>query len=198
MNVLVTAASKEGSTTEIAEAIAQTLRRRALETTVSSPERVGDVRGYDAFVIGSAVYMGHWLEPASDLVRRLGPAVSERPVWLFSSGPVGDPTRKLVQRMGADPIELPALLAQTKARDHRMFAGKLVKGKEHLSRPQRISLSIFRSFQGDFRDWTEINRWASQIADCLAGRGDHKDAEPLSQRVALSTSFPHEIRREER
>src|ERR1051326_4828734 len=66
MNVLVTAASKEGSTTEIAEAIAQTLRRRGLETTVSSPERVGDVRGYDAFVIGSAAYMSHWLEPATD------------------------------------------------------------------------------------------------------------------------------------
>jgi menaquinone-dependent protoporphyrinogen oxidase len=196
MNVLVTAASKEGSTTEIAEAIAQTLGGRGLETTVSSPERVRDVRGYDAFVIGSAVYMGHWLEPAIDLVRRLAPAVSERPVWLFSSGPVGDPTRTLVQRMGADPVELPALLAQTKAREHRMFAGKLVKGKEHLSRAQRISLSIFRGFEGDFRDWTEIDRWASQIADALVGRGGYEDAEPLSGRLALSTSGPHEIRRE--
>jgi menaquinone-dependent protoporphyrinogen oxidase len=170
MNVLVTAASKEGSTTEIAEAIARTLVRRGLETTVSSPDRIGDARGYDAFVIGSAVYMGHWLEPASDLVRRLGPEVSTRPVWLFSSGPVGDPTRKLVQRMGADPVELPALLAQTRALEHRMFAGKLV-GNEYLSRAQRISLSIFRSFEGDFRDWTEIDRWASQIADSLVGRG---------------------------
>jgi menaquinone-dependent protoporphyrinogen oxidase len=171
MNVLVSAASKEGATTEIAEAIAQTLRERGLETTVSAPERVEDVRGYDTFVIGSAVYMGHWLEPASDLVRRLGPAVSDRPVWLFSSGPVGDPTRKLVQQMGADPVELPALLAQTKAREHRMFAGKLVK--EHVSRAQRISLSIFRGFEGDFRNWTEIDRWASQIADALVGRGVH-------------------------
>jgi hypothetical protein len=73
--------------------------------------------------------------------------------------------------MGADPVELPALLAQTKAREHRMFAGKLVKDKEHLSRARRISLSIFRSFEGDFRDWTEIDRWASQIADALVGCG---------------------------
>jgi menaquinone-dependent protoporphyrinogen oxidase len=196
MNVLVTAASKEGATTEIAEAIAQTLRKRGLDTTVSAPERVGDVCGYDAFVIGSAVYMGHWLEPANDLVRRLGPALSDRPVWLFSSGPVGNPKRKLVQKMGADPVELPALLAHTKAREHRMFAGKLIN--EHVSRAQRISLSIFRDFEGDFRDWTEINRWASQIADTLAGRGVHQDAEPLSQPTTLSTSFSHEVRREER
>jgi menaquinone-dependent protoporphyrinogen oxidase len=198
MKVLVTAASREGSTTEIAEAIAQTLRSRGLETTVSSPERVRDVRGYDAFVIGSAVYMGHWLEPASDLVRRLSPAFSERPVWLFSSGPVGDPTRKLVQRMGVDPVELAALLAETKAREHRMFAGKLVQGKEHLSRAQRISLTIFRSFEGDFRDWTEIDRWASQIAEALDGRGVDEAAEPFSRRMALLTSLPHEIRRAER
>jgi menaquinone-dependent protoporphyrinogen oxidase len=168
MNVLVTAASKEGSTTEIAEAIARTLRRRGLDATVSPPQRVGDACGYDAFVIGSAVYMGRWLEPSSDLVRRLGRAVSDRPVWLFSSGPVGDPSRKLVQQMGADPAELPALLAQTKAREHRMFAGKLVK--EHVSRAQRLSLSIFRGFEGDFRDWADIDRWASQIADALVVR----------------------------
>jgi menaquinone-dependent protoporphyrinogen oxidase len=194
MNVLVTAASKQGATTEIAKAIAQTLRKRGLETTVLAPERVEDVRGYDAFVIGSAVYMGHWLEPATDLVRRSGAEMADRPVWLFSSGPVGDQTRKLVQRMGADPVELPALLAQTKAREHRMFAGKLIK--EHVSRAQRISLSIFRGFEGDFRDWTEIDRWASMIADALVGRGVHEDAEPLSQLMSLSTSFPHEIRRE--
>jgi menaquinone-dependent protoporphyrinogen oxidase len=194
MNVLVTAASKQGATGEIAEAIARTLRKRGLDTTVLAPERVEDVRGYDAFVIGSAVYMGHWLEPAIGLVHRFGAAMGDRPVWLFSSGPVGDPKRKLVQQMGADPVELPALLAQTRAREHRMFAGKLVK--EHVNRAQRISLSIFRGFAGDFRNWSEIDRWASQIADALVGRGVHKDAEPLSQLRALSTSFPHEIRRE--
>jgi menaquinone-dependent protoporphyrinogen oxidase len=171
MSVLIAYASKHGSTEGIAQRIGETLTAAGQEALVRSVKAVDDLSGYDAFVIGSAVYMGHWLEPASDLVKRLGPAVSERPVWLFSSGPVGDPTRKLVQRMGADPVELPALLAQTKAREHRMFAGKLVKGKEHLSRAQRISLSIFRSFEGDFRDWTEIDRWASQIADALVGRG---------------------------
>lgn len=194
MKVLVTAASKEGATSEIAEAIAQTLRKRGLEITVSAPERVEDIRGYDAVVIGSAVYMGRWLEPASGLVHRCGAAMADRPVWLFSSGPVGNPRRKLVQQMGADPVDLPALLAQTKARDHRMFAGKL--SKAHMSLGRRISLSIFRGFAGDFRDWSEIDRWASQIADALAGHGVHGAAEPLSRPMAPATSFTPEIGKE--
>lgn len=182
MNVLVTAASKEGATSEIADAIAQTLRKRAFDTTVSTPERVEDVRGYDAFVIGSAVYMGQWLEPATDFVRRFGTELPYRPVWLFSSGPVGNPKRKLVQKMGADPVDLPTLLAQTKAREHRMFAGKLAK--EHVSRSQRISLAIFRGFEGDWRDWAEIQQWASAIADALAA--DEPSRRGAKETVAVS------------
>jgi menaquinone-dependent protoporphyrinogen oxidase len=180
VNVLVTAASKQGATAEIAAAIAVVLRKRGLDVTVSAPEHVEDVRGYDAFVIGSAVYMGHWLESARDLVQRSGVAISERPVWLFSSGPVGDPTRKLVQQMGVDPVDLPTLLVQTKAREHRIFAGKLVK--EHTGPAQRLSLWIFRGFDGDFRNWAEIDQWAEQIADALVSPGVHDEAARLARR----------------
>jgi menaquinone-dependent protoporphyrinogen oxidase len=194
MNVLVTAASKQGATREIAEAIAEALRQRGLDVTVSAPEHVHGLRRYDAFVIGSAVYNGHWLEPATDLLRRSGRRMSGRPVWLFSSGPVGDPSRTLVRKMGADPVELPTLLAQTKAREHRMFAGKLAK--EKVSRIRRFSLSIFRGFEGDFRNWSEIDRWAAQIADALVDRGVHEDAEPVSQPMAVPTSSPSRDSRE--
>lgn len=54
MNVLVTAASQESATAEIAEAIAAALSKRGVGTTVTEPDRVVDVRRYDAFVIGSA------------------------------------------------------------------------------------------------------------------------------------------------
>lgn len=192
MKVLVTAASKEGATSEIAEAIAQTLRKRGLEITVSAPERVEDIRGYDAVVIGSAVYMGRWLEPASGLVHRCGAAMADRPVWLFSSGPVGNPRRKLVQQMGADPVEMPALLAQTQAREHRIFAGKLVK--EHVGRAQRLSLSIFRGFDGDFRNWAEVDRWAAQIADALVAPGI--DGVTRRRLTPVPSSSLHEIRKE--
>jgi menaquinone-dependent protoporphyrinogen oxidase len=165
MNVLVTGASQQGATRGIAEAIGRTLRARGLETTVAAPDEVVDVVAYDAFVIGSAIYMGHWLEPAMSFVQRFDTTLARRPVWLFSSGPVGDPTRKLVQKMTADPVELRQLLALTKAREHRILAGKLT-GKS-LPGPQRLSLLIFRGVEGDWRDWTVIDRWAGEIADSL-------------------------------
>jgi menaquinone-dependent protoporphyrinogen oxidase len=165
MNVLVTAASQQGATYEIAEAIGRVLRERGFETTVSRPEQVDDATAYDAVVLGSAIYSGHWLEPAKDFARRFAHELTQRPVWLFSSGPVGDPRRKLVQKMTADPLELPTVLAQTHAREHRILAGKLAGGQ--LGRTQRLSLLLFRGFQGDWRDWTELERYARAIADTL-------------------------------
>jgi hypothetical protein len=50
-------------------------------------------RPYDAVVLGSAVYAGHWLKPARALADRCAAALRARPVWLFSSGPVGDPAK---------------------------------------------------------------------------------------------------------
>ena len=91
MNVLIAAASRNGATAEIAVAIGQTLRDRGLSVTVAAPDRVGDVGDYDAFVIGSAVYAGQWLQPAGwRTVQRISPVLGARPVWLFSSGPVSD------------------------------------------------------------------------------------------------------------
>ena len=92
MRVLVTAATKYGATAEVAQMIAEVLADRGLEPTVVPPEQVEGVDGYDAVVLGSAVYAGHWRKPARELVNRCGTALAERPVWLFSSGPVGDPS----------------------------------------------------------------------------------------------------------
>jgi menaquinone-dependent protoporphyrinogen oxidase len=136
----------------------------------------GDVRsldGYDAVIIGSAVYMGHWLDPAKELVNRFHDALTGRPVWLFSSGPVGKPSGKLARSMDQDPVDLPGMLEATRARDHRRFAGKL--DRKVLSLPQRASLLVFRGLNGDFRDWAGIRQWAEGIAAQLAPAGSpHK------------------------
>lgn len=165
MKVLVTAATKHGASGEIAEAIGRVFSERGLETDVIAPEVVGDVEEYDAVVIGSAVYAGHWLESAKALIHRSGAALAARPVWLFSSGPVGDPSRKLVQQMGADPLDIGEIAEVTRARGHRVFAGKLER--QHLGFAQRTALRVFRGLEGDFRDWDEVNQWASEIAEAL-------------------------------
>ena len=160
MRVLVTAATKYGATAEIAQAIAETLGDRGLEATVLAPEQVEGADGYDAVVVGSAVYAGHWLQPARELIERHAAALAGRPVWLFSSGPVGDPPKP-----EEDPVDVAELLAATGAREHRVFAGKLVR--KQLSFPERAIVSALRVPEGDFRDWTEIRQWAAGIADAL-------------------------------
>jgi menaquinone-dependent protoporphyrinogen oxidase len=93
MRVLVTAATRYGASAEIAQTIAEVLGERGLEPTVLPPEQVEEVDGYDAVVLGSAVYAGHWLKPAKELVERHAGGLAGRPVWWFSSGPVGDPPK---------------------------------------------------------------------------------------------------------
>jgi menaquinone-dependent protoporphyrinogen oxidase len=169
LGVLVSAASMHGATAEIAQAIGQALSGQGFAVTVLPPGEVRAIDGYDAVIIGSAVYMGHWLDPAKELVYRFGDALAGRPVWLFSSGPVGDPSGKLAKSMNQDPVDLPAMLEATHARGHQMFAGKLAR--KHLSLPQRAALVVFRGLEGDFRDWAQIRQWADGIVAQLTPAG---------------------------
>src|SRR5690242_19356693 len=89
MKVLVTAASRYGATAEIAEALADALRENGVGAAAVAPADVTSLASYDAVVLGSGVYAGRWLPPARDLAHRLAGELTDRPVWLFSSGPVG-------------------------------------------------------------------------------------------------------------
>jgi menaquinone-dependent protoporphyrinogen oxidase len=165
VRVLVSAASMHGSTSAIARVIGEVLAEQGLAVTVLEPEKVQSIEEYDAVIIGSAVYMAHWLAPAIDLVNRCLDQLSSRPVWLFSSGPVGSPISEVAQGMAKDPVEMAGLRIATHARDHQIFAGKL--DRRVLSQAQRASLLIFHGLEGDFRDWAEIGQWASGIAEQL-------------------------------
>lgn len=165
MKVLVTAASRHGSTAAIAAAIGDVLTSRGFEVTVAPAEGVAALSAFEAVVLGSAVYMGHWLAPAIGLAERIGAERAGRPVWLFSSGPVGDPSARFAQQMDVDPVDLQAVQKATGAREHRRFSGKL--DRHNLRGLQRVGLSLFRGLQGDFRDWEAIREWAASIADQL-------------------------------
>ncbi len=160
MTVLVTAASKHGSTAEIAEAIGRVLRERDIPVDVRPITNVTMVDGYAAVVLGSAVYMGHWLEAARQLVDAEALALAGRPVWLFSSGPVGDPPKPDEQ-----PVDVAAIVATTNARGHRIFAGRL--DPHRLGFAERAMTLALRAPTGDFRDWAAIEAWAGSIADSL-------------------------------
>jgi menaquinone-dependent protoporphyrinogen oxidase len=162
--VLVAAASRHGATTELAAAIADGIRLalgRAGEVIPRRPHEVADVSGYDAVVLGSAVYFGHWLEDAHDLLLRCAPALWERPVWLFSSGPVGVPGRPPEALLDVDEE-----LRLARAREHRVFSGRIERDRLPLG--ERAMLAALRAPEGDFRDWAAAQEWGAEIGRVLA------------------------------
>jgi menaquinone-dependent protoporphyrinogen oxidase len=161
MNILVVVASRHGSTHEIAEAIAQELRAPGHTVEVRNAADAGAPETYDAVIIGSAVYMGHWLSEAAHFVDRNRARLAAVPVWLFSSGPVGrdDP------HPPGEPTDLDKLMAATQARGHRTFVGKL--DKSNLGLGERLVVKMVGVQEGDFRDWEAIRDWAREIVIAL-------------------------------
>jgi len=162
MKILVVAGSKHGSTLEVAGAIAATLRAAGHEVSTKESAEVEEVAKYGAFVIGSAVYMGHWTKQTRDFVDECGLQVRGRPVWMFSCGPLGDPPIDLEEPTGID--ELAAVLG---ARGHRLFSGALTK--DGLSLLERAAAKAVHAPYGDYRDWREVQAWAEMIATELHG-----------------------------
>jgi len=102
MNVLVAYASRHGATRGIAERIATALGEAGISAEAKPVDQVRTLDPYDAFVIGSAAYMFHWLREATAFVKRHHSLLFHRPVWLFSSGPLGT---ELVDDKGQDILE---------------------------------------------------------------------------------------------
>jgi menaquinone-dependent protoporphyrinogen oxidase len=164
MTVMVAVATRHGATREIAAEIATVLREQGLDADLVDLDSVDDVESYEAVVVGSAVYVGRWLEPARRFVARNRAALAARPTWLFSSGPVGDPPLP-----DADAaVQVDELLAATRARGHRLFAGRIDRSR--LSFAEKAVLRVVRARDGDYRDWAAVREYAMSIAFALAAR----------------------------
>jgi menaquinone-dependent protoporphyrinogen oxidase len=160
MKALIATASKHGSTAEIGGAIKEVLLEHGIGTDALEPEAVSSLHGYDFAILGSAVYAGHWLKAMRELVERFAEELERRPVWLFSSGPIGDPPKP-----DEDPVDVAEITALTGARGHAVFAGKIDRSR--LGFGERAIVSALKVPEGDFRDWDEIRSWASSIVEEL-------------------------------
>jgi menaquinone-dependent protoporphyrinogen oxidase len=158
MRILVSVATKHGSTGQIAERLAEVLRTGLPDGRVDllPAAEVDDVSPYDAAVLGSAVYFGRWLPEARRVAARIAEQPA-RPVWLFSSGPVDDPAKPA--RVAFEPGDL---VTATRAREHRNFAGRL--DRTRLGFAERAVLGALRMADRDLRDWDAIGVWGAQIA----------------------------------
>jgi menaquinone-dependent protoporphyrinogen oxidase len=166
MKILVGVASRHGATEEIARGIGDELQSalaggpEPVVVDVLDIEKVGDLSGYDAVVIGSALYMGNWLRTARDFITAHSAALLDTQVWLFSSGPVGDEPQRSTQ-----PAGVAKLLSLSGARQHQVFGGSL--DKQRLTFGEKAIVRMVGTVEGDSRDWSEIGRWSAAIADEL-------------------------------
>jgi menaquinone-dependent protoporphyrinogen oxidase len=161
MTVLVASASKHGATHEIAEVIAGVLEAEGVDVECKRLEDVDTAFPYDAFVLGSAIYMGSWLRDARVFVEVHADVVGGRPTWLFSSGPIGEPPHAAAP----DAFDDAWLLDATHAREHRVFGGRLAR--RELGLAERALAGALRVPDGDFREWGDVAEWATGIAAAL-------------------------------
>jgi menaquinone-dependent protoporphyrinogen oxidase len=163
MKVLIAVASRHGSTAMLADCIREELEGFGHTAHVLAAELVEDVSGYDAVVLGSAVYAGRWLGDAKKLAARFEAELRKRPVWLFSSGPVGNPAKPA--QPPADALELTRRL---QAEDHQVFEGRI--DRTQLGLGERLMVRAVHAPSGDFRQWPAVAAWARVIGDSLIER----------------------------
>lgn len=171
MKVLVAVASKYGGTQEIAYTIGKIISKCGIDTDIKNVEADGDVSAYDAVVLGSAVYHGNWLKSARDFVDKHADELASRPTWLFSSGPIGSPSKPADD----EQVLVAKILPEIKAREHRIFSGKLDRSKLNLR--ERAIVSVVREADGDFRNWGDVFSWAYSIAEALRKESKLKTAD---------------------
>lgn len=157
MRVLVTAATRHGTAVDIAATIAAELEAAGVTADLVAPDDVAGLGGYDAVVLGSGVYVGQWLAPAKRFAERFATELRGMPLWLFSTGPLGEPPQP-----AGDPVDAEKLVAHLAPVEHRVFAGRL--RREGLGLGERAIVRMVKAPYGDFRDRDAIVGWAQTIA----------------------------------
>jgi menaquinone-dependent protoporphyrinogen oxidase len=167
--ILVTYASRTGSTVGVAEAIGITLAEGGLQVELRPMSEVTDLSPYLAVVAGSAIQNRQWLPEAMQFMRANQDALSRKPCAIFLvcmtlamrikgdyRGQVAtwlDPIKELVQ-----PVS------------EGLFPGILDISKI-LSASDRFKFRLSVLFgvwsEGDHRDWNAVHAWAKKLSRLL-------------------------------
>jgi menaquinone-dependent protoporphyrinogen oxidase len=160
--VLVAYATKRGSTREVAEAIATTLKEQGCRVDLRAAADCRDLSEYRSVVLGGALYMGRWHRDARAFLKRHSTALETRPIAIFAMGPqkVDDKSMRsarqqldnaLKRSRGLDPVAI------------TIFGGVID--------PAKLRFPFNRMKPSDARDWDAIRTWAVDLATRLAGSG---------------------------
>jgi menaquinone-dependent protoporphyrinogen oxidase len=156
--VLVAYATKAGSTREVADAVARTLREHGLEADVRPAAEVGTLATYGAVILGTALYTGRVHRDARRFLRSHRAELTERPLAVFAMGPktladeeVAASRAQLDRALAAHPELRPDPVA--------IFGGVV--------EPAKLRFPFNHMPASDARDWDAIRAWADQVAAVL-------------------------------
>jgi menaquinone-dependent protoporphyrinogen oxidase len=166
--VLVTYASRAGSTAGVAEAIGQTLAQNGAEVDVRPMKDVTDLAPYGAVVAGSAIQGGLWLPEAMQFLQTNREALTRKPFAAFlvcmTLAMPNNQYREHVAEWLQPVREL------VKPVSEGLFAGAFDMRNVSSFR-KRLMFRISEAFgvwrQGDNRDWNAIRTWAVTLKPML-------------------------------
>ncbi len=164
-SILIAYATRYGSTQEVAEKIAVTLRESGLTVDVQPVKQVRTLDGYRAVVVGAPLYMFDWLKEARDFLSRHRTALVTRPVAVFALGPTEDKEKDWTEtRKQLDKVLSKFPWFSPVAVD--LFGGKFDPAK--LTFPYNLIPALKRLPVNDIRDWDAISTWANSLPEKLA------------------------------
>ena len=155
--ICVAYASRHGSTREVAETVAATLRARGLAVDLMPAAEVAHLRHYAGVVLGGALYMGRLHKDARRFLARHHDALAARPLAVFALGPrtlspddVAGSRAQLDRALRGAPAPMSVAI----------FGGVI--------QPEKLRFPFNRMPAGDARDWAAIDAWAAELAGALA------------------------------
>ena len=167
--ILVTYASRAGSTAGIAEVIGKTLAEGGAQVEVLPMNDVKDLSAYRAVVAGSAIRGSKWLPEALQFIQTHQSTLAQKRCAMFTVCITMAMTNAEKYRAGVAGWVAP-VRALVKPVDEGFFAGMLDFNKlpvnwDTLMLRLTVALGIFP--RGDHRDWNAINNWAKGLRSVL-------------------------------
>ncbi|MGB9928247.1 MAG: flavodoxin domain-containing protein [Methanosarcina sp.] len=164
--VLVAYATRYGSTQEVAQAIADTLRECGLEVDLEPMRKIKTLEGYTGVVFGAPLYIMHWNKDAHNFLSQHREALADKQVAVFALGALSNDEEECKEVRAQLDKEL-AKYQWLKPVAVETFGGKYDSAKLHFLDKIIVSMPanpLHKVQTIDVRDWTAIQAWAKSLA----------------------------------